>query len=210
MPRSEDKTVLSYHDSLLRTSDINLLKGPSWLNDAIIGFYFEYLEQTSEVTATKNIKLYGPELTQLLKMTEEYSFLSPDVDYMFFPLNDCNNYEDVGGSHWSLLVYSKNEKICCHFDSSAGGNNSVARNFSNKIIKHLVADTETEFKNVPCPQQGNSYDCGIYVLCFADIILEHLKSNSRIGDCDLSKISSRVKNKRNELLDLIDKLSKQS
>lgn len=37
----QDKVLLSYHDSLLRESDVDLLKGSDWINDKIIGFYFE-------------------------------------------------------------------------------------------------------------------------------------------------------------------------
>ncbi len=36
-----DKKVLSYGDSLLRCSDVNLLKNGQWLNDKVIGFVFE-------------------------------------------------------------------------------------------------------------------------------------------------------------------------
>ena len=36
-----DPIVLSYHDSLLRQSDVALLEGSNWLNDRIIGFFFE-------------------------------------------------------------------------------------------------------------------------------------------------------------------------
>jgi len=35
------ETVLSYHDSLLKKSDVDLLEGAGWLNDKILGFYFE-------------------------------------------------------------------------------------------------------------------------------------------------------------------------
>ncbi len=37
----QDKVVLSYYDSLLRESDVALLTGANWINDKIIGFYFE-------------------------------------------------------------------------------------------------------------------------------------------------------------------------
>lgn len=33
--------VLSFHDSLIRQADFALLDSPGWLNDKIIGFYFE-------------------------------------------------------------------------------------------------------------------------------------------------------------------------
>ena len=38
---TEDRTVLSYHDSLLKASDLSTLSAGKWLNDKIIGFYFE-------------------------------------------------------------------------------------------------------------------------------------------------------------------------
>ncbi|KAK4873936.1 hypothetical protein RN001_013296 [Aquatica leii] len=42
--RTSNPVILSFHESLLRLSDIDLLRGPCWLNDSIISFYFEYLE----------------------------------------------------------------------------------------------------------------------------------------------------------------------
>ncbi|CAD6222131.1 GSCOCG00000745001-RA-CDS [Cotesia congregata] len=208
----QDKIVLSYHDSLLRNSDVFLLKNSHWLNDAIIGFYFEYLEQTLESNDnSKNIKLFSPEVTQLLKMTDqEFPFISTDMDYIFFPLNNCKNSDAAGGSHWSLLVYSKAEKTCFHFDSAHGNNNSEARSFGLKISKQLHGDEAARFKNVQCPQQDNGYDCGIFVLCFTDAILEHLKSSPSVETCNFSKVKSLGIDKRRKLLDLIKILSQES
>lgn len=36
-----EEVVLSFHDSLLRRSDVVLLQDCGWLNDRLIGFYFE-------------------------------------------------------------------------------------------------------------------------------------------------------------------------
>ena len=36
-----DEIVLSFHDSLLRESDLRLLEEGRWLNDRLIGFVFE-------------------------------------------------------------------------------------------------------------------------------------------------------------------------
>lgn len=33
--------VLSYHDSLITEDDVALLRDGEWLNDTLIGFYFE-------------------------------------------------------------------------------------------------------------------------------------------------------------------------
>ena len=37
----KDPIVLSFQDSLLRQSDVELLDGNRWLNDKLIGFAFE-------------------------------------------------------------------------------------------------------------------------------------------------------------------------
>ena len=39
--RRGEEVVLSFGDSLLRRSDVELLRGCGWLNDRLIGFYFE-------------------------------------------------------------------------------------------------------------------------------------------------------------------------
>ena len=41
MELQADKVVLSFHDSLLRVSDVNLLTAGRWLNDKIVSFTFE-------------------------------------------------------------------------------------------------------------------------------------------------------------------------
>lgn len=53
-----DKIILSYHNSCLYTSDINILKkNTEWLNDRIISFYFEYLE--NEILSEEKVLLIG-------------------------------------------------------------------------------------------------------------------------------------------------------
>lgn len=42
----DNKIILSYGDSCLYESDLEILKvDTSWLNDRIISFYFEYLQE---------------------------------------------------------------------------------------------------------------------------------------------------------------------
>ncbi len=41
MADEDDEIVLSFNDSLLRKSDLRLLDDPGWINDKLIGFFFE-------------------------------------------------------------------------------------------------------------------------------------------------------------------------
>lgn len=58
--------ILDYGDSLIRESEITILKTGQWLNDAVIGFYFEYLSNQSG--DDNSLMFYGPGVTQLLKL----------------------------------------------------------------------------------------------------------------------------------------------
>lgn len=198
--------VLSFHDYLLRTSDVALLQRTDWLNDIIIGFYFEYLNQ--QYKKDNRLLFIGPEVAQLLKMQNpsQYNiFLDPieatNYDFIFFPLNDCDSNE-AGGSHWSLLIYSHVEKMCYHFDSSSGINSSSAKKLARKVTKYFLEKQERCIE-MDCPQQNNNYDCGLYVLCLADVISKHALRNSKISDCDCSIVTEMVQRKRTDLLKLI-------
>lgn len=204
--------VLSYHDCLLRASDVALLEGPHWLNDLLIGFYFEYLDKKTNKDEKKELLFISPELTQLLKLTHpsQYEFLLSsldvlDSDFVFFPLNNCDRKQSAGGSHWSLLVYSKPEQVCFHFDSSSGFNGVVASEFARSLTSYFLGRSK-ECIQVPCPQQENGYDCGIYVLCFTDAILDYVKTKKQLKGCDCNAAKSMAATKRSELLHLINEL----
>lgn len=214
---SSNEVVLSYGDCLLRRSDVDLLKGADWLNDALIGFYFEYLDRKFNTENKKKYVFVSPELAQLLKMTDpsQYNiFLDPigaaDANFIYFPLNNCENKESAGGSHWSLLVYSTRERMCYHFDSSRGLNRDTASHFSRNIVQYFSGNLEKRITDVSCPQQDNGYDCGIYVLCFVDKIMENLLQTDTINNCEFSFFRKLAGTKRSDLLNLIHELKSQS
>lgn len=61
--------VLNYGDSLLRTSEIEILKSNCWLNDVLIGFYFEYLDnQKSPLEGSPQMTFYPPGISQIVKL----------------------------------------------------------------------------------------------------------------------------------------------
>lgn len=141
--------ILSFHDILLHRADVDLLNGPFWLNDTIISFYFEYLEKVV-FSKAKELLFVSPEVTQCVKMvqTEEIkTFLEPlgvmTKQIVFFALNDNNTPDMAGGSHWSLLVYSKPENSFYHLDSSSGSNHNVAWDFASHLIPYLSAAGKT-------------------------------------------------------------------
>ena len=151
-------------------------------------------------------------MTQAIKLMENPEeikaiILDPlDVkerNFLIFAIND-NSRDQIGGSHWSLLVYSKPDNAFYHFDSSGSSNYWVCSKLA-KIIKSCLKLSREKIEQVECLQQNNSYDCGIYVLCHADSVCKAImKSNSLNG---IKKINYKVVlSKRSELLDIIKSL----
>lgn len=212
-----NEIVLSYFDCLLRASDVELLQGSHWLNDVIIGFYFEYLDETFNKDGRRDFYFISPELTQLLKMTDpdQYIiFLDPfsisECKCILFPLNNCDRKDAAGGTHWSLLIFCKGDKTCYHFDSAKGYNASIASKFAENVMSCVLDKNEPNkrFVEVDSPQQNNGYDCGVYVLCLADIITNHILKNERVDGCNYDQIKELVHTKRTELLNLINDLKR--
>lgn len=201
--------VLSYHESLLRQSDIDILRGPCWLNDTIISFYFEYLE-VDRFKRNTSLLFVPPQVTQCIKMapiSELDVFLKPlgsdKREFIFFALNNNEETESAGGSHWSLLVFSRPEKIFLHFDSSRGSNQDQALDMGHKLMHYFGIANIGRVSEPLCLQQTNSYDCGIYVLCYAEHLAAYALSNGEIeGAPSLEK--SEVRQKREEILNIVD------
>lgn len=206
---NKNEVVLSYGESLLRKYDVDLLKGPYWLNDSIISFYFEYLEKNVFPTH-KSILFVSPEVTQCIKISPQSElkiFLDPLVqnehrEFIFFALNDNDVIESSGGSHWSLLVLSLPEMMLFHFDSTAGSNYNQSRELGHKVARYFSFPLSGYLENVSSLQQTNGYDCGIHVLCNAEQIANYAIANKKIKTCP--KLNPElVKTKRSEIFEII-------
>ncbi|KAM8877515.1 sentrin-specific protease 8 [Synchiropus splendidus] len=174
-----DPVVLSYENSLLRRSDVFLLEGPHWLNDQIIGFAFEYFVTDCFQRLNKMAVFISPEVTQFIKFSADAIELSlflepldlPSRRWVFLAVNDNSN-QSAGGSHWSLLVFHRNSNQFIHYDSQNASNLVHARRIAMKLEPFLGSGRKVHLVEEDCPQQCNSYDCGMYVICIAEILCE--------------------------------------
>jgi sentrin-specific protease 8 len=207
---NKDPIILSYDESLLRKSDLDLLHGPHWLNDNILSFYFEYLKNTFK--AAPYILFVSPEVTQCIKIipsSQVKVFLDPleanSKRFIFFALNDNERPQTAGGSHWSLLLFSRSDETLYHFDSSRGLNCEQAENFAKKLFSYL--NIRGHFKEKMSAQQTNGYDCGIYLICYAEHLAQHLVTYQTVdyfySDDD---VRNSVGTMRNEIVNVIERL----
>ena len=214
--------VLNFENTLLRRTDVQLLYGPFWLNDQIISFYLEFLEKVRYKDHSNQLLFVCPEVVQCVKMvspSEIDLFLEPlnanQKSFIFFPLND-NDEDQAGGSHWSLLVFSRNEQTFFHFDSFVNsGNFRHCLSFARHIAAALKCP-EFDVQTSECVQQSNGYDCGVHVLCNIDCVAQQVIEVGHVeldddelnsDDNAIMKITSvAFKNKRNDLLNVIKEL----
>lgn len=101
-----------------------------------------------------------------------------------------------GGTHWALLIYSRGAWF--YLDSSAGDSKliinvaTIVQNLkfiikkgkhkdSTSTLEQSMNDTMKIEYISDAPSQVNSWDCGIYVICFTQAVVERYLSGG-LGD----------------------------
>lgn len=122
---------------------------------------------------------------------------------IFFAVND-NESTHAGGSHWSLLVFSRPELAFFHFDSIPGHNRSTTKKIVNLLKLGLNCATAA-YQDQDCTQQNNHYDCGIHLLVNAENIASYFLIHDAVEG--VSRAShSVIANKRADILNLITEM----
>jgi len=204
-----DETILSYHDSLLKRSDLKLLSPSQWLNDNIIGFAFEYFEREEFKDCASSVAFISPQVTQCIKLMsvdDARALLEPlllsDKDVVFFAVNDNRSADIAGGLHWSLLMLTKAEKKCCHYDSARSSNIEAAHELHRRL--NPIFDGTLHLMEADTPQQTNSCDCGVYVISLVETLCRrHLNHSLPPAPLSDTVNPTRIKKKRQDLIDLI-------
>jgi sentrin-specific protease 8 len=160
----------------------------------------------------------GPEVSQFLKLVghNEAILTLQSLDFdskslIFFAVNNQQDPASAGGSHWSLLVYDQPEHSFHHFDSGGRMNEADARALAQVIDGGGDKNARISFNNVPCRQQDNGYNCGVFLLAHTEhVARQFLARNSEnpFVTKDVPEIDLRtVTNFRQRLHQLIRELS---
>jgi len=121
---------------------------------------------------------------------------------VFFAVNDNDSKLSAGGSHWSLLMYNKQTNSFHHYDSCNAYNTSAARSLARNVEPFLHAKGSPAFVESRCPQQTNSYDCGVYVICVAEELCKNFLASKETSLSD-TVTAENTKQKRRALKKLI-------
>ncbi|KAJ8444891.1 hypothetical protein Cgig2_015237 [Carnegiea gigantea] len=204
-----DKEVLKYKDIVLRASDLDVLEGPCYLNDQIIGFYFSYL---SSLCGRKDVLFLPPSISFWLANCDGDSckaavepLVFPSRRLVVFTVNDC---DDLGGE------FMGKAPVPSTLMSSSLKAKAKKKNVARPASKCEPTIAEPLFEESNAPQQTNGYDCGLYVMAIAKAVCECYSSVKSGKDADwFSVVQRRVDTSvemtfRNEVLALIEDLRK--
>ena len=221
---SDGQVVLSYHDTLIRQGDLDLLQDGKWINDNIISFWFEYLENNVYADVSQFLTLVSPQVAQFLKslamsrassardellsLLESMGISSPLKKLVLLPVNDHKTESlSMGGTHWSLLAFLPRNESFEHYDSFSG---SVNRIHAEHVVRGICSalnysdddDVDIDLTEMQVTQQQNSYDCGIHLMVNAEGICRQLFRgvSDHIADIASSKAIQETRQQLNHLI----------
>jgi Ulp1 family protease len=197
----EEKILVTYKSCAIKQSDIDCLDDYSYLNDLIISFYYEILNEKYD---TNKISLLDPAVSMSiifdknLEDIKDCIFNPLELDkkkFIFVPINDNEKIQyKTSGSHWVLNIIDVDNNTIYYLDSMSGNvNNSKV---SKQKFSKLFGKKFSYVYGLEKKYQNNSFDCGMFVLSFTEIILDFLKSkNYNINCLNETKLDEILKDK---------------
>ncbi|KHJ82860.1 Ulp1 protease family, catalytic domain protein [Oesophagostomum dentatum] len=175
----KDSKVLSYGDVVLYESDVNTLLPGVWLNDNILSFVCEFLMENSSREVKEQVAIVSAASCELIRYAGDASIIREiftslnffDKEKILFVLNDREDPRVVGGFHWSLLVLDRRAAHFHYYDSTRPAKTAVAKQVVG-IVSEFLDNKDIKFTIEDCPQQRNSFDCGMYVIEFIRHVLK--------------------------------------
>lgn len=179
--------------SSILLSTCSELLGDEWLTDNTIHKYFEMLTDKLKLDACFHI--FNPIISHALKSVHDYNHFLDYLDlknkkYLIIPINDAQELEKNGGSHWSLLVLIMQESTFYYLDSSGNHNIQHAKIVMKKLTTYLGPQlVEPKLIVLECAQQINSYDCGIYVIMTVEELLVNFLTIGELDMCNFRGVA---------------------
>lgn len=181
------------------------LLGPRWITDDVIRRYYDAINNS--LFPSGDVICMNPTIAHGIKVLNDYTHLIDLLDiqranYIFIPINDSNSSNEEG-SHWSLLIYEKNNAAFYHYDSVKAHNLKMAKLTARKMYDYLLNSQAKDmmFVECPTPQQNNSYDCGVYLIILTEYFGSYIQCHGGLDSslqraepvklCDIQIITKR-------------------
>jgi len=182
-----EEIILSTKNCSVTKEDIDTLSPYTYLNDLIISFYYEIIQ---DKYPSKDIALLDPAVSMSiildsneneddLEDLKQCIFLPLELDkkkFIFAPINDNTKIQyTCSGSHWTLNVIDVENNLIYYLDST-NGDVSNAHTFHKRIEKLFGKKFEFIF-GLKHQYQNNSYDCGMFLLGFTELFVKYIYNN---------------------------------
>lgn len=89
------------------------------------------------------------------------------------PINDSQDGSTAdGGTHWGLLVWVRQAEDSRFLYYDSGFSHLVNNREQAQALAKYLAGHEVAVKAGACAKQSNSWDCGMYVIFFSELIVQ--------------------------------------
>uniref|UniRef100_A0A914PHR6 Ubiquitin-like protease family profile domain-containing protein n=1 Tax=Panagrolaimus davidi TaxID=227884 RepID=A0A914PHR6_9BILA len=151
-----------------------------WLSDAIVNFIALHLYQKLPNDIKDKVNIVDSNMCDSIKYDPR-----PDISdifehnkinnqrWQFFLYNNNTQNGNIRGTHWSLIVFNKEDKNFYFLDSINTGVPLLVKKFVSKICSYMKVRMKS-IMPVQCPKQQNGTDCGIYLIEYVNVILWNL------------------------------------
>ena len=182
-----------YNGITITKADMDSLRYEQWVTCTMISIYMEMSEKArKDLAPYHKVSFIRPENAQIFKFQDRATTkkLKEDLkmnesDWVFLPVNNrTDEMNGDGGSHWSLLVYYRKSHSFYHYDSIKGKNWNHAKELMTNVLDGDDVDERGQLPGiyeVVCGTQPNTYDCGIYVMFYMEVILGRILFNENKG-----------------------------
>ena len=185
----EEEIVLSTDNCEIKNSDISTLSPHTYLNDLIISFYYEFLQKKYH---SDLITLLDPAVSMSIILDQSLNddnledikqciFLPLELNkkkFIFAPINDNKKLQyTCSGSHWTLNLVDVDNCVIYYLDSNLG-DVSNAHTFHKKLEKLFGKKFDFIYGLQKDKYQNNSYDCGMFLLGFSEVLMKHIINNN--------------------------------
>ena len=175
---TSNKVVVDHFNIEMTTVQIQCLKNTVWLNDEVINFYMQILQQRSnQYRCFFNNTFFYAKLIQggcykyknVARWSRRVGIKILEMDMVFAPIY-------VHENHWCLACINLVSHRFEYYDSY-GGTNVDCRYVRDEaeLYSHTTVDLSTWGNYTPrtIPQQTNGCDCGVFACKYADYISDN-------------------------------------
>lgn len=215
--QSETEVICEGFNVQITGKDFRKLKPRMWLNDEIVNFYMQLLQQRDNELCQQNenrkaCKYFSSHfMTKLLDIGNDKGYMYANVrrwtrkfdvfamDKVFFPIN-------ISNTHWTIAVWFVQCNEIHYYDSMHGN----GKTYLTSIRKWIVDDAKDKKKetlneedyqmmdhqSMHVPTQQNGFDCGVFSIMAADFLSDNLPFTYTQNDMEKlrNKIASSILN----------------